>query len=151
MTEIIEYTAQYHPSFKQLNLQWLEQYHLLETHDVEVLDEPEKYILAGGGLIYLALENGQVVGSAALIHMGGGEFELAKMAVAPAYRGRGISRALMDKCLSQAGTLQAKKVILYSNSQLKAAIALYEKYGFKHVPVIDSPFVTADVKMELSL
>ncbi len=151
MAEIIEYNAQYHQNFKQLNLQWLEQYHLLETHDVEVLDEPEKYILSGGGHIYIALVDGQMVGSAAIIHMGGGEFELAKMAVAPGYRGKGISRALMDKCLSQAAKLHATKVILYSNSQLKAAIALYEKYGFRHVPVMDSPFVTADVKMELSL
>jgi hypothetical protein len=28
---------------------------------------------------------------------------------------------------------------------------LYEKYGFQHVPVVDSPFLTADVRMELVL
>jgi hypothetical protein len=34
---------------------------------------------------------------------------------------------------------------------LKTALALYEKYGFQHVAVEDSPFATADVKMELVL
>ena len=151
MADIIEYSAQYHNEFKTLNLEWLEHYHLLETHDVEVLDEPEKYILDGGGFIYLAKEGDEIVGSAAIINMDDGVFELAKMAVAPLHRGKGLSRLLIATCIDKARQLQAKKIVLYSNSQLKTAIALYEKYGFKHIPLADSPFVTADVKMELSL
>jgi GNAT superfamily N-acetyltransferase len=73
------------------------------------------------------------------------------MAVAPSARGKGISRLLMEQCLGKAKQLNAICILLYSNSQLKTAIALYEKYGFKHIPVTDSPFVTADVKMELYL
>jgi GNAT superfamily N-acetyltransferase len=80
-----------------------------------------------------------------------GVYELVKMAVSPLHRGKGISKILMEYCLDKARELKAQKIILFSNSQLKTAIALYEKYGFRHVPVDDSPFVTADVKMELSL
>ena len=46
---------------------------------------------------------------------------------------------------------KAAKLILFSNSQLTTAISLYEKYGFKHIAATDSPFLTADIKMELSL
>ncbi|WP_315815430.1 hypothetical protein [Paraflavitalea speifideaquila] len=47
--------------------------------------------------------------------------------------------------------MESQKLTLFSNSQLKTAIGLYEKYGFRHVKVEHSPFATADVKMELDL
>ena len=73
------------------------------------------------------------------------------MAVEPSYRGKGISKLLLDKCLDEAGKRKAEKIFLYSNSQLTTALKLYEKYGFRHVDVTDAPFLTADVKMELHL
>lgn len=132
-------------------MHWLEQYQLLEEYDLEVLNNPQKKIIDGGGHIYLAIEDDVLAGSAAIIFVEEGVYELAKMAVAPGYRGRGLSRLLIEKCLEKARLLGAKTVMLYSNSQLTTAIALYEKYGFRHVALEDSPFVTADVKMELSL
>ena len=80
-----------------------------------------------------------------------GVYELAKMAVTPEYRGRGISKLLIDACLQAAKNLRAKKITLFSNHQLTTALSLYEKYGFKNVEVKNSPFATADVKMELIL
>jgi len=151
MFEIIDYLPQYHEDFKRLNMEWLEQYQLVEEYDLEVLADPQKKIFDGGGHVYLAKYGDVIVGSAGIINEGNGVFELAKMAVAPAYRGKGLSRLLIEKCLHKARQLQAKSVMLYSNSQLKTAISLYEKYGFNHIPNIDSPLVTADVKMELSL
>jgi ribosomal protein S18 acetylase RimI-like enzyme len=76
-------------------------------------------------------------------------FELAKMTVIPEWRGKGVSKLLMDKCLDKARELKAKKIVLFSNSQLTAALNLYTRYGFRHVEIIDSPLKTADVKMEL--
>jgi N-acetylglutamate synthase-like GNAT family acetyltransferase len=73
------------------------------------------------------------------------------MAVTASFQGQGISKMLIEKCLIKAKELNAKKVFLYSNSQLVKAIALYKKYGFQHVDATGSPFVTADIKMELSL
>jgi ribosomal protein S18 acetylase RimI-like enzyme len=58
---------------------------------------------------------------------------------------------LIAKCLEKAKELGTRKLILYSNSQLHTAISIYRKFGFKHVAVLDSPFVTADVKMELEI
>lgn len=132
-------------------MHWLEQYQLLEEYDLEVLNNPQKKIIDGGGHIYLAIEDDVLAGSAAIIFVEEGVYELAKMAVAPVYRGRGLSRLLIEKCLEKARLLGAKTIMLYSNSQLTTAITLYEKYGFRHVALEDSPFVTADVKMELSL
>ena len=149
MITIIAYEPQHAKVFKELNLEWLDKFHLTESHDLQVLDDPSGTIIERGGVIYLAKSNEEIVGSAALMKEHDQGYELAKMAVKPGYRGIGISKLLIEKCLQTAKEWNAKKIFLYSNSQLTAALHLYEKYGFRHVPVVDAPFVTADVKMEL--
>ena len=151
MVTIIEYENKYEEDFRQLNLEWLNKYNLLETHDQTVLDCPRGMVIDRGGYIYLALHGEEIVGSAALMKEQEGEYELVKMAVAPQHQGKGISKLLIEKCLNKAKEIGAKKLMLYSNSQLQTAIKLYRNYGFYHVPATNSPFVTADVKMELEL
>jgi len=149
--EIIDYRPEHHEIFRQLNLEWLEYYNVLEEADTKVLDDPKGTILDRGGVIYLAEVDGKIVGSAALMKEDNAHYELAKMAVTSEYRGRGISKLLIEKCLAAARKMNAKHLCLFSNHQLQTAIALYEKYGFQHVALIDSPFETADIKMELIL
>jgi ribosomal protein S18 acetylase RimI-like enzyme len=146
---IIEYTDQHQAIFKELNRAWLDQYNLTESHDLQILDDPRGTIVEGGGVIYLAQSDGCIVGSAALMKEHDGVYELAKMAVATEYQKMGISKLLLERCFEKAKELKASKIILFSNHQLKAALGLYEKYGFQYVPVKDSPFLTADIKMEL--
>lgn len=148
---IIEYSSQYQPAFRILNLEWLDKYNLTESHDLMVLDDPQATILDRGGFIWLAIADDKVVGSAALMKEHDGEYELAKMAVTADYRGKGISKLLIETCLAKARGINAKKLLLFSNHQLQTALKLYEKYGFYHVTVENSPFETADVKMELIL
>lgn len=151
MIEIIDYADQYAADFRQLNLAWLNKYGLAESHDLEIINDPKKTILDRGGFIFLAKSAGKIIGTAGLAHGGDSIFELVKMTVAPAFQGRGISKLLLEKCLAKARELKAKKIFLYSNSQLIPAIALYKKYGFIHVDASNSPLVTADIKMELVL
>jgi putative acetyltransferase len=151
MITIISYENKYQPDFKRLNMEWLEKYNLTETHDLEILDDPQGKVIDEGGSIFLAMDGQKVVGTAGIGKEGESVFELIKMAVDPAYRGLGISKILLDQCLKAATEKNAKKIFLYSNSQLLTALKLYEKYGFRHVELKDSPLLTADVKMELAL
>jgi putative acetyltransferase len=149
--KVIPYSNDHHIMFKQLNLEWLDHYNLTESHDLMILDDPQGTILNNGGYIWMAEADGRLVGSAGLMKEHEGVYEVVKMAVTSDYRGKGISRLLIEKCLDKAREIGAKKLILFSNHQLQTAIGLYEKYGFRHVPVTDSPMETADVKMELIL
>ena len=151
MIEIIDYSDDYANDFKQLNLEWLNKYNLAESHDLEIINDPQRTILDPGGYIFLAKAGDKIVGTAGLANEGNSVFELVKMAVTPAFQGRGISKTLIEKCLNKAREIKAKKIFLYSNSQLITAIGLYKKYGFVHVDASNSPLLTADVKMELSL
>lgn len=151
MIELIEYSDKFAKDFKQLNLEWLDKYHLTESHDLLLLDDPQSTILNSGGIIYLAQAEGGIVGTAALIKEPDGVFELAKMAVTTSWQGKGIGKLLIEKCIGKARELGAIKICLFSNHQLQKAIEMYRKFGFKDVPIINSPFATADVKMELLL
>jgi ribosomal protein S18 acetylase RimI-like enzyme len=151
MIQIISYEDKYQPDFRRLNLEWLDKYHLTESHDLEILDDPMGTVIAGGGSVFLAMHGDEVVGTAGLLKSNEEEYELIKMAVDPGYRGQGISKLLLEKCIDEARERKAEKVILFSNSQLQTAINLYKKYGFEQVPVVSAPFLTADIKMELSL
>ncbi|HMI77877.1 MAG TPA: GNAT family N-acetyltransferase, partial [Ferruginibacter sp.] len=139
--EIVDYENKYQPDFKRLNLEWLDKYNLTESHDLEILDDPQGTVIDKGGYIFLAMEEGRVIGTAGLWKKNEKEYELVKMAVDPAYRGRGISKVLLERCLDTAGKLNADKVFLFSNSQLQTALKLYEKYGFHNVPVTDTPLL----------
>jgi len=151
MIEIIDYAGEYANDFRDLNLEWLDKYNLTESHDLEVINHPKEAILDKGGYIFLAREKARIVGTAGIANEGDSVYELVKMAVAPEFRGKGISKMLIEKCLNKARELKAKKMFLYSNSQLQTAISLYKKYGFVHVDATNSPLLTADIKMELTL
>jgi putative acetyltransferase len=149
MIELVEYSDKYASDFKRINLEWLDKYNLTEDPDRRMLNDPQSTILNPGGAIYLAMVDGEVIGSAALLNEHHGVYELAKMTVVPQWQGKGIGNLLIEKCLVKARQLNAKKIVLFSNHQLQAALGLYIKYGFNHVDVTDSPFETADVRMEL--
>ena len=149
--EIIDYDEKYHSDFKRMNLEYLDKYNLTESHDMIILDNPREIILGKGGFLWLAKAGEEIVGTVGIIPEGHGIFELIKMCVAESWRGRGISKLLMDTCLQKVKELGGEKLILFSNHQLQTALKLYTKYGFKNVEVTDSPFETADVKMELEL
>jgi putative acetyltransferase len=149
--KIIPYRSGHHAAFKQLNLHWLDYYKLTESHDLMILDDPEGTVIANGGYIWMAEVDGVIAGSLGIMKDRENEYELVKMGVAAGYQGRGISKLLMETCLAKAKEIGAKKLSLFSNHQLQRAIGLYERYGFRHVPVIDSPLETADVRMELML
>jgi GNAT superfamily N-acetyltransferase len=151
MIQLIDYRDEFGDDFKRINLEWLDKYKLTEEPDLRVLNDPKSTVLNNGGFIYLAKTESAIIGSAALINEGKGVFELAKMTVVPKWQGKGISKLLIEKCLSKAQELKAKKIFLYSNHQLKAALALYQKYGFKNVEMTHSPLKTADVLMELNM
>jgi putative acetyltransferase len=151
MISIINFEEKYAANFKALNIEWLQKYNLLESHDIMILNNPVETIINEGGYICLAKHDEHIVGSAALMKEHEGVYELAKMAVDSSYQGRGISKLLLQSYINKAHEWNAVKLSLFSNHQLTVALKLYEQFGFKHVAVENSPFETADVKMELIL
>ena len=151
MAVIINYEDKYIGDFQRLNLEWLEKFNLVESHDLKILYHPRENVIDRGGFLFLLVEDDAVIGTAGIFKINDQEYELIKMAVAPEHRGKKFGDMLLEKCIAKAKGVRASKLILFSNSNLQTAIRLYEKFGFKHVEVVDAPFETADIKMELAL
>ncbi|MFQ4135151.1 GNAT family N-acetyltransferase [Nodosilinea sp. PGN35] len=149
--EIIEYSSEFQDDFRRLNCEWIEQYFTLEEADRQSLNQPNKTIIEPGGKIYLARQNGEIVGTCALIKVSEDVCELAKMAVTEQARGQGIGWLLGQAAIAAARDLGAKTVYLESNTVLKPAIKLYQKLGFQKVVGHPSPYQRCNIQMELKL
>lgn len=149
---IVSFDPQFAEAFAELNYQWIEQYFSVEAHDRETLDDPAQEVIGKGGEIFFAVTDGRAVGTVALLKEAQGSFELAKMAVAPEYRGQGIGDLLIEACVDYCRENQAPSICLLSNRKLGPALALYRKHGFVEVPVLgDEPYERVDIRMELAI
>ena len=59
------------------------------------------------------------------------------LGVSPAYRDRGIGRALMEDCIRRCREQGIKTIGLYTTGFMAIAKDMYEKMGFKHIPERD--------------
>ncbi len=68
----------------------------------------------------------------------GGEAELSRLAVAASERGRGIGRALVDRCERRARSESWPAIALWSRAGQVEAHRLYESMGYRRVAERDS-------------
>ena len=78
----------------------------------------------------LALDGDQVVGYAGTWILDD-EAQITNVAVAPAYRGKKVGAGLMDALIKEAKKRGATRMTLEVRPSNTAALALYEKFGFK--------------------
>lgn len=142
-------------AFYALNEEWISRLFTLEEEDRAVLGDPFGRIVGTGGDVLVAREpdSGTVIGCVALLAHPDAVFELAKMAVAPAAKGRGTGRQLIAAAIDRARALGGARLFLGTNSKLAPAVHLYEDAGFVRItrsrlPVADY-YARADILMEL--
>jgi len=145
--QIVDYRPEHQPWFELFNKTWIEEFYELEEVDRFVLSDPGEAIIKPGGAILMALYDEQVAGTVALRKIDDKTFEFTKMAVGDKFRRRGIAESLCYASFDKAKELGADTVVLYSNTLQAAAIKLYEKIGFKHLPVTSGIYKRANVKM----
>jgi GNAT superfamily N-acetyltransferase len=84
--------------------------------------------------LWVALADGDVVGSIALRDLGTGELELKRMYLHPSQRGRGVGKRLLTTALEWARANGATLIRLDTSERMETAQRLYEAYGFERVP-----------------
>ena len=108
----------------------------------EILDVEER---SGHGRLLVAEHAGRVVGSvtyyddAAAEGLGwpAGWAGLRTLGVDPSARGLGIGRALVEDCRRRALAAAAPVLCLHTAGFMPAAVALYERMGFRRDPAFD--------------
>jgi GNAT superfamily N-acetyltransferase len=150
--EVVGYEDRYRAAFERLNREWIEAHFHVEPEDEAVFADPYGRIVAPRGEIFFLLEDGEPVGTCALLPHGPRAFELGKMAVTARAQGRGCGERLLRAAIGWARERGAEEVLLSSNSRLEPALRLYRRLGFEVVPLVpDERYQRVDVMMRLRL
>jgi DNA-binding MarR family transcriptional regulator/GNAT superfamily N-acetyltransferase len=121
------------PDFRRINAEWIEGMYQLEQADIDVIEHPRERIIApGGDILFVEAPGLGIVGTCALRRTGAREYELTKMGVTQAARGRKAGEFLLGAVIERAQALGCDRLYLLSNRKSAAAIRLYEKLGFVH-------------------
>lgn len=107
-------------------------------------------LIADGAMVYFAVEGEKVLATCMAMPLSNSVWELCKLAAVDQYTGTGAGSAVFETCMKYAIDHGAKKLSLISCRALKPAIHIYEKFGFREVP-LDKAFwgaEKADIEME---
>lgn len=119
-------------AFHRINAEWVQAMFTLEENDVQILTRPRELIIdRGGEILFVETPDSGVVGTCALIKIEEGVFELTKMGVSEAARGRKAGEFLLAATLDRAREIGMERLYLLTNRKCAAAIHLYEKLGFE--------------------
>ncbi|HEX6617625.1 MAG TPA: GNAT family N-acetyltransferase [Gemmatimonadales bacterium] len=152
MPHVVPWRPELRDAFERLNREWIERWFEVEDADREAFRDPGATIVAPGGQILFVVENGEPLGTCAVVRHDDETYEIAKMAVAPEARGRHYGDLLMDAAIGLARERGARRLVIVSNTRLAPAIRLYEKHGFVRVPMErDDRYARADIRLELAL
>ncbi len=122
-----------------------------QNFDKELAGLPGDYAPPNGRL-FLADDGDEVVGCVALRKIGNRVGEMKRLYVRPAFRGRGLGRALTEKLIAEAKQIGYASLRLDTlPGKMDQAVAIYRSLGFEEVaPYYQNPVAGATF-MELVL
>jgi putative acetyltransferase len=118
---------------------------VLEEHDITIegtayhdrsLDNMYGFYSVKNSGYFIALANNKIVAGAGVYPTEGlpnDTCELVKMYVLKEYRGFGIAKSLLTKCLESSKQLGYKKMYLETLPELSNAVGMYQKFGFSKI------------------
>jgi N-acetylglutamate synthase-like GNAT family acetyltransferase len=141
--QIVPYSASFADGVRDLIVPiQQEEFGIKITYD----DQPDLHDIPafyrkGCGDFWIAVHDGEVVGSIALIDIGAGQAALRKMFVQKPYRGAGygVAGRLLETLLEHARQNDVAEVYLGTTSKFLAAHRFYEKTGFDLIDEADLP------------
>ncbi|MFO0753644.1 MAG: GNAT family N-acetyltransferase [Thermodesulfovibrionales bacterium] len=118
--------------------------------EIEIAALPGDYASPGGALLVARHENG-VAGCVALKRLDKDACEMKRLYVRPAFRGKGIGKALVLSAVEDARRLHYRRIRLNTLPSMKEAIPLYHSLGFTEIEPYDPTPIAGAFYMELRL
>ena len=79
----------------------------------------------------VALQNGKIIGSGALVPRSDDTAEIVRMSVAAYKRRKGIGRRILENLCAQAKQLGYRRIVLETTHTWREVIKFYEQFGFE--------------------
>jgi ribosomal protein S18 acetylase RimI-like enzyme len=95
----------------------------------EVAELPGQY-----SPLLVAEESGELAGCVALRQIADDVCEMKRLYIRPAFQGRGLGRALVERVIAEARAADYKLLRLDTMPSMKSAINLYRSFGFREIP-----------------
>jgi GNAT superfamily N-acetyltransferase len=102
--------------------------------EAEIAAGPPAELNEAGGVLLLARVGGEPAGLGGVRHLETGVAEVKSMFVAPAFRGTGLGRRILQALERIAAARGCRAVRLDTSSYLTEAIGLYRSAGYAEVP-----------------
>jgi ribosomal protein S18 acetylase RimI-like enzyme len=102
--------------------------------EAEIAAGPPRDLTHPGGVLLLARVGGAPAGLGGVRHLDTDVAEVKSMYVAPAFRGRGLARALLGELEEIARRRCCRAARLDTSDHLTDAIGLYRAAGYREVP-----------------
>lgn len=130
MFEILEYIEGYKEEVNKLMHDILVEEYGFETFSESILAANNEEYLKGNNRLWVAVENGEIIGTSGVLEIDEQNILLKKVYVKKAYRGKGIAQKLLDLCIDYANEVGYEYMHLETYYRLERARKFYAKNGF---------------------
>ncbi len=146
--KIIQFEEKYRQDFIDFNTDWIvSNFGSLEEHDIETFEKIDEEITAGA-MIFFAVENEIALATCMAKPMEEKTWEICKLGSNKKVPHKGAGSAVFEAAMNWALNHGAEKLFILSNSQLKPALHIYRKYGFKEIKLDNYEYVRGDIAFE---
>lgn len=146
--QIIEYSPKYKQDFIEFNTAWIiDNFGFLEEEDKETFSKIDEE-LKKGAMIYFAIENDTALATCMAKPMNDSTWEICKLGSNKNVEHKGSGSAVFGAAVQWAIDHGAKRLFILSNSKLKPAIHIYEKFGFKEIHLDNYEYIRGDIAFE---
>lgn len=151
--KIVPYDKKYKNTFIEMNKQWISSMFVIEQQDIDMLNNIDQTIEAGGQIFFAVNDHDEVLACCMIAPLPNGEWEIEKFCARGMYTGTGAGSACLKACMDYAKEKHVEKVVIVTNKKCEHAVHLYKKFGFLEVPVDREkfPYDRADIAFEQTL
>lgn len=146
--QVIPFKEKYRQDFIDFNTDWIvSNFGFLEEHDKETFERIDEEIKKGA-MIFFSVENEVALATCMTMPMNDNTWEICKLGSNKNVSHKGADSAVFKTAMQWALNHGAERLFILSNSKLKPALHIYEKYGFKEIKLENYEYIRGDIAFE---
>jgi len=101
-----------------------------KTSESDLKNIKKIYVSSGGTFLVCETIENEIIATGGLLRVNMTSYKIRKMYVKKKYQNKGIGKLVLNELIKFATTKGAKKIVLETTNEMKAAIKMYQSFGF---------------------